>query len=107
MQSKEIKKFIDREDKRLIKRFSNLDSEKNVLARTVKMVEEVGELCEEVLSHNLLQRRKKLDKHNKDNIQGEFADVVFTTLLLAKSMKVDIDKALSNKMKEIDERHRE
>ena len=60
MQSKEIKKFIDREDKRLIKRFSNLDSEKNVLARTVKMVEEVGELCEEVLSHNLLQRRKKL-----------------------------------------------
>lgn len=102
-----IKNFIDREDKRLKKRFRNLDldPEKDVLARTVKLVEEVGELCEEVLSHNALQRRQKLNEHNKDNIQGEFADVVFTTLLLAKSMKIDVDKALLSKLKEIDKRH--
>ena len=105
MQSDELKKFTDRIDKGLKKQFNHLDDEKRALARTVKLVEEVGELCEEILLHNNLQRRKKLDKRDKGNISGEFTDVLITTLLLAKLMKVDIDKALLVKMKEIDKRH--
>lgn len=100
-----IKKFIDRTDKKLRKQFAGLDEEKRALAATVKMVEEVGELCEEVLLHKNLQRQKKIEKSNKHNINGEFADVLITLLLLAKLMKVDIDKAMSDKMKKIDERY--
>lgn len=105
MQSKELKNFIDRIDKKLKKQFNHLDDEKRALARTIKLVEEVGELCEEILLHSNLQRRKKLDNKNKDNINGEFADVLITVLLLAKLMKVDVNKAIFDKIKEIDKRN--
>ncbi len=101
-----LKKFIDKQDKRLREQYGNYpDEEKRILARTVKLVEEVGELCEEVLAHGALQRKDKLEKHDKDNLLGEFADVLITTLLLAKIMKVDIDKALEQKIKKINKRY--
>jgi NTP pyrophosphatase (non-canonical NTP hydrolase) len=70
------------------------------------LAEEAGELCEEVLAHNSLQRKDKLDRHNEDNLQGEFADVLITTLLLAKTMKINVDKALKGKIEKINERYR-
>ena len=105
MQIKELQKFIKKEDKRLRKKFPKEDEEKRILARMVKVTEEVGELADEVLGYNSMQRKEKLDKHKKDNLSDEFADVVITTFLLAEIMKVDIEKALEHKIKKIDKRY--
>jgi NTP pyrophosphatase (non-canonical NTP hydrolase) len=107
MQLKELKKFIKKEDRRLRESYGSYkDEEKRILARTVKLTEELGELCDEVLSHVSLQRKVKLDKHDANNLPGEFADVVITTLLLAEVMKVDIEKALKMKIKKINARYK-
>lgn len=107
MKLKELLKFIDLEDQRLKDRFAkNLPTKRErVLARTVKLAEELGELCSEVLASSGNQRKEKLDKCDKNNLPNEFADVIITTLLLAKSMDVDIPKALDDKIKKINKRY--
>lgn len=92
--------------KRLKKKFPNENEDKRILARMVKITEEVGELADEVLSHNSLQRKEKLDKYNKNDLLEEFADVVITTFLLAEIMKVDIEKALKMKIKKMNEKYK-
>ena len=105
MEMKTLLQFIDSQDKKLIKYFGgSADQEKRILARTVKLAEELGELCNEVLAFNGDQRKDKLDKHSLDNLAEEFADVLITTLLLAKSMDVDIPTALKNKIEKINKR---
>ena len=102
---KELLQFIDKQDKKLIKSYeSTHDKEKRVLARSVKLTEEVGELCSEALSFNGNQRQEKLDSRDTDSLANEVADVLITTLLLAKTMDVDISKALKNKIEKIDKR---
>lgn len=106
MDFQELLKFIDTEDERLKKKYGeDMDKEKRILARTVKLTEELGELSEAVLSYNSLQRKDKLDNYKKEELEGEFADVIITTLLLAKSTDVDIAKALGGKIKKIEERY--
>jgi len=97
--------FVETEDERLKKYYGGCsDREKRILARTVKLAEEVGELCNEVLAHNSLQRKQKLDNHNKESLSEEVADVLITALLLAKSMDVDVEAAIEKKMKKINGR---
>jgi NTP pyrophosphatase (non-canonical NTP hydrolase) len=106
MELKDLLKFIEIQDKRLKKYYGGYtDQEKRILARTVKLVEELGELCEEVLAHVSLQRKQKLENHNKENIPEEFADVIITTLLLAKAMDVDVGKALEKKIEIVGKRY--
>lgn len=106
MQLKDLKRFIKREDRRLRKSYGGYkDEEKRVLARTVKLAEELGELCDEVLGSISLQRKEKLEKRDTGNLAGEFADVMITVLLLAEAMKVDMEKALKEKIKKIDKRY--
>lgn len=58
MEFKDLLKFIEIEDERLKKYYDSYeDQEKIILAQTVKLTEELGELCDEVLAHNSLQRR--------------------------------------------------
>jgi NTP pyrophosphatase (non-canonical NTP hydrolase) len=100
--------FVDVQDERLKKYYDELaDPEKIVLARTVKLAEELGELCQEVLAHLSLQRPQKLDKHDKNNLSEEFADVLVTTLLLAKSMDIDVENALKKKIQTINTRFKQ
>jgi len=107
MQLKELQKFIKKENLRLKKYYGNSnDEEKRILVRTVKLTEELGELCDAVLSHNSLQRKDKMVKFDKNNLSEEFADVVITTLLLAEVMDVDIEKALKDKIKKINKRYK-
>ena len=106
MQLEELKKFIKLEDKRIRDRYGNYeDEEKRILARTVKMAEEFGELCDEVLIFNSMQRKEKLDNHDENNLAEEFSDVMITTLLLAEVMKIDIEKALEQKINKINMRY--
>lgn len=83
------------------------DRQKEILARTVKIIEELGELSEKVLSFNSLQIKRKLDNFNKEDLPEEFADVIFTTMILAKSMDIDIRKALQDKIEKVKLSHKE
>jgi len=106
MEFEDLIKFIKIEDKRLRDKFGNYpDEEKRILARTVKLTEELGELCDEVLSFNSMQRAEKLEKMEADNLSNEFADVIITTLLLAEAMGVDIEKAVESKIEKINKRY--
>lgn len=80
-------------------------TEKEILTKTVKLNEEVGELCNDILSVLKLQRKAKLDQFNKSNIYQEFADVVITTIQLAVAAGVDVDRAVEDKLKKIEYRY--
>ena len=79
--------------------------EKEILTKTVKLNEEVGELCNDILSILKLQRKSKLDKFDKRHIYQEFADVVITTMQLAGVAHVDMERAISDKLKIIENRY--
>lgn len=79
--------------------------EREILTKTVKLNEEVGELCNDILSILKLQRKAKLDKFDKRNIYQEFADVIITTIQLAAVAGVDIERAVHDKLIKIEERY--
>ncbi|MDE2079387.1 MAG: hypothetical protein KGI73_03310 [Patescibacteria group bacterium] len=81
-----------------------VSSRERVLARAVKLMEEVGELSDEVLGSLGFQRQEKLDAHTAEKMGAEAADVIITTFLLAKSLGVDLSDALEKKMAVIRER---
>jgi NTP pyrophosphatase (non-canonical NTP hydrolase) len=95
--------FVKVESKRLEENYPCDNLDKETFARAVKMVEEMGELFDEILNHSSLQRKEKsgLD----DNLAEEFADVLITTLLLAERMGVDIEKSLKKKIEKINKRY--
>ena len=107
MEFKELLEFINLENRRLIEKFGKNSStqQERILARTVKLTEELGELCNEILTFNGDQRKEKLDNSDKNNLPNEFADVIITTLLLAKSMNVDVKEALIKKIEKINKRY--
>jgi len=105
MKLEDLLRFIKIENERLRKRYPDTDNEKMILAQTVKINEELGELCDEVLAHTSLQRKEKLESHDKERISEEFADVLITTLLLAETMGIDIERALEKKMEKLNERY--
>lgn len=79
--------------------------EKEILTKTVKLNEEVGELCNDILSILQLQRRSKLEKFDKRHMYEEFADVVITVIQLATVAGVDIERAVNDKIKKIEKRY--
>ncbi len=66
----------------------------------VQFMEEVGELAKEVNKPKL--RNKEIDKENLD---GEFADVFLQFCILADMLGVDLEKAVEEKQKIFKERH--
>ena len=82
----------------------NTPREKEILAKTVKLNEEVGELCNDILGILKLQSRAKLDNFDRRNVYQEFADVLITLMQLAISANVDLDRAVSDKIKTISAR---
>lgn len=81
--------------------------EKEILAKTVKLNEEVGELCNDILGILKLQRGSKLDKFDKRNMYQEFADVIITTFQLADAAGVDMQRAVNDKLKTIENKEKE
>ena len=79
--------------------------EKEILTKTVKLNEEVGELCNDILSILKLQRKSKLAHFDKRNMYEEFADVIITAMQLAIAAGVDVERAVSDKLKKIEQRY--
>lgn len=75
-------------------------SRERLLSRTVKLNEEVGELCEAVLAEAGQQPRKD----QVFDLEGEIADVIITTLLVAKQKNIDVNRALIAKIDILRER---
>jgi NTP pyrophosphatase (non-canonical NTP hydrolase) len=102
MKFDELLEFIDKQGEKIEKHYEeNADKEKKILRRAVKLNEEVGEFCSEILSSLNYQRKEKLQDYKTEKLNDEFADVLITTLLVAWSLDIDIEKALENKIEKI------
>lgn len=97
-------KFIKKEHKRLAQfyNFKNRQALKYPIA--LKIGEELGELYEDVLASDNLQRENKMQR-KRSHLDEEMADVLITTLLLAENMHIDIVRGLENKIKKIKRRN--
>ena len=73
-------------------------------ARTMKIVEELGELADEILTSMNLQRKSKLEAFCQENVEDEFADVMASLLLLAVELDIDVEKVMKKKIEYTRER---
>lgn len=81
---------------------SNHTTLERTLMQTIKLTEEVGELCEVVLQETGGQMRDK--EHKQLNVSAEIADVLICTLLIARRLDVDVWDALDKKIDTVLER---
>lgn len=106
MTIEELQKFIDEQDALFReRRAGDFSDREHVFARTIKLGEEYGELCDEVLASIGGQRKGKMFHHEAIDLQDEFADVLITTFMLAKAMDVDIMQSLDDKIRRIKEKY--
>ncbi|HEY0964579.1 MAG TPA: MazG nucleotide pyrophosphohydrolase domain-containing protein [Candidatus Paceibacterota bacterium] len=72
------------------------DTERERLyARVIKLNEEVGELCEAILTESDVLQRKK---EKAIDLDAELADVIITTLLIAAMREKDIWRSVDEKL---------
>jgi NTP pyrophosphatase (non-canonical NTP hydrolase) len=69
----------------------------SIYARTLKLMEELGELANEILAKLGLQRQSKLDKHTQQDLEDEFGDVLLTVLMLGIEMDLDVAEIMRRK----------
>jgi len=103
MEIKELQEFVKKYNERMKKRNQTLEKE-SILTNTIKLSEEVGEVSDEVLKYFSYQRKEKLEKNNE--LSYELADVIIVSSVLAEFLGIDIEKALKEKMKEVDEKYK-
>ena len=75
------------------------DKNQRVFARTMKIVEELGELSDEILTSMNLQRDSKIAKFSRENLEDEFADVLASLILLANEVDIDVESVIKKKIK--------
>lgn len=100
MTLEEIQKNIDNIDAHFHIQFKNSSEYERLLTRAVKLNEEVGELCEAVLHEGGEQRADKTDI----DFGGEVADVIISTLVLAKNKNIDVWNEVEKKLNKIKNR---
>jgi len=105
MEFQELRTFIKKQSNRLKHYYADLDHHSLILAGAVKLSEELGELCQEILAYQSIQRKEKLSSDNHDKLAQEFADAIITPLILAEWMGIDIEKALEEKIEIIKQRY--
>jgi len=99
---KDMQRQLKNKERDLRIRFVSLTKkEKDILAKNVKLAEEIGELSNDILSSLSLQRKSKLLKFNKHNLYEEFADIVLATTTLANTLGVDLNRAINNKLQKL------
>jgi NTP pyrophosphatase (non-canonical NTP hydrolase) len=96
-----IQNLVDQYEK--ISKFLNVkwplkSHDQRVFARTMKIVEELGELADEILTSMNLQRKSKIAKFSKQNVEDEFADVLGSLILLGIELDIDIEKVIQKKI---------
>lgn len=104
MTFEEFKRFIDAQHA-FFRKAKKQTQKDRIFARTIKLGEEYGELCDAVLASVGDQRKSKLAKEKVGNLESEFADVFIVLFMLAKAMDVDIMKAVGTKVAVIKKKH--
>ena len=104
MKFEELLEFVALENKRLSDHHK-IDGDKKLLAHTVKLSEEMGELSEEILEYLSLQGKHKAGKLEKDNLAKEVADVLIALLIIADTVEVDVKEGLRRTMEKINKRY--
>lgn len=69
-----------------------------IFARTLKLVEELGELSNEILTKMGLQRQAKIDAFEQHHLEDEFADVLGSLLLMGIEMDIDVAAVMKRKI---------
>lgn len=69
-----------------------------IFARTMKIVEELGELSDEILTSMNLQRNSKIAAFSRQNVEDEFADVLGSLILLGIELDIDIEEVIARKI---------
>lgn len=106
MTFEKFQQFITEQDALFNKlKGTNKNKRERIFVRTIKIGEEYGELCDQVLASFGDQRRGKLERKNNVHLSDEFADVMITTCMLAKAMDIDILEALGHKIEKIRKKH--
>lgn len=75
-----------------------------LLAQTVKLGEEVGELHAEVLGRTKYQRAAKADRYDESSLAGELADVTICVAILSEMLGADLNQAVHAKITKLDAR---
>ena len=70
-----------------------------------RLPEEVGEVAREV-NHKFGPKKKKLTESESD-LGEELADIIFTVVCLANSLKIDLDKSFDKVMRKVNIRDKE
>lgn len=104
MQVQEIIDFIQKVDDHFYQVHPDMSTEQQTLLRSMKLTEEVGELNEQILGHYGYARKEKQERYSQENLEHEIADVVFSALMIAMTLNIDVPKALANKMQKINKR---
>lgn len=99
MEINELVKEYKKISKFLNERWPLKDKNQRVFARTMKIVEELGELSDEILTSMNLQRDSKIAKFSRENLEDEFADVLGSLILLANEIDIDVETVIKKKIK--------
>lgn len=75
------------------------NEQQRIFARTMKIVEELGELSDEILTSMNLQRNTKIAKFSHQNLEDEFADVLGSLMLLGIELNIDVAEVMERKIK--------
>jgi NTP pyrophosphatase (non-canonical NTP hydrolase) len=75
-----------------------------LLAQTVKLSEEVGELHAEVLGRTKFQRAAKAARYNDASLAGELADVTICVAILSELLGADLNQAIVAKIAKLEAR---
>ncbi len=74
------------------------NKEQRIFARIMKLVEELGELSDEILTSMNLQRQSKIAQFTRENMEDELADVVASVVLLANELDIDLETVMQRKI---------
>lgn len=82
----------------LSERWPMADKDHRIFARTVKVLEELGELADEILSSMNLQRPDKIENYTREHLEDEFADTLGSLVLLAHELEIDLETVMKRKI---------
>ena len=94
-------------NRRLVADYGLENKQRRVYARLAKVMEELGELADEVLADDGLQRKDKGGKYEDGSMSKEVADLIFAAVLLGMAMELDVKAAMEKRLKEIRQRMKE
>ncbi len=81
------------------------DKNQRVFARTMKVMEELGELSDEILTSMNLSRDSKIAEFSRENVEDEFADVLACVISLAIELDIDVEEVIRRKIAFTKERY--